>query len=236
MAKINFRNAAVPNPKVLTWLRRGAAVLLVAAVIFLSWELSKIPWADLQNYMPESPFLAALVLVGLFIVKAILMVIPLNALYITASILFLPGWAIAISYVGLAIEMTIGFAMGRKWGSGSIRTKIEKYKYSRWLLRLTERHTVMSCFVFRFLPPPADIVNMFLGATRISFPKYFFASLFGFTPKLLAIILLGEAATSAKPTLFLAIGGATLVLEFTPLLIMYLINRKKIKNDDQSAV
>ena len=235
MARVNIRNIPAPNPKILSRLRKGALVILVLALIFLAWELSRIPWTDLQNHMPGSPLLAGLVLVGLFVAKAILMVIPLNALYITASILFLPGWAIAVSYIGLAIEMSIGFAMGRKWGSGSVRSRIEKYKYSRWLLHLTERHTVMSCFVFRFLPPPADIVNMFLGATRISFLKYFFSSLLGFTPKLLAIILLGEAATSAKPGMFLGVGGLTVALEFIPLIIVYLVNRKKIQNGDAPA-
>lgn len=235
MVRNKIRKMQVQYPKIMIWIRRVSIALLLLGIFLMGWELSRIPWAQLNSYMPKSPWIAASVLLGIFAGKAILMAIPLNALYISASLLFLPGWAIAISYLGLLINMSVGFWMGRKWGSGQVRAKIEHYKYSRWLMRLTERHTVLSCMVFRFLPPPADMVNIFFGATRVRYTNFLFASLLGFTPKLLTIILLGEAATRSNPSAFLGIAGITLVVEFLPIGIIYLVNRKKINQEDQSA-
>ena len=214
----------------LTWPRRLAVVPVLLVGIYLFWEVSRIPWEDLQNFIPRAPWLAAASLVFLFALKTFLMIIPLNALYLTASLLFPPVWAVALSVLGLVVEMSLGYYWGSKWGEEQFVPRLEKYRFSRWLLQLTKENPLASCVIFRFLPPPADLVNMFLGAAGIPFPDFLFGSLAGFLPKILAIVLTGEALFGDRPTAFFSLFAVVLVLEFSPLLIMSLINRIRKKH------
>lgn len=213
----------------LTWPRRLAAVLVALVVIYLFWEVLRIPWQDLQDFIPRTPWLAAASLIFLYTLKTVLVIIPLNALYFTASLLFPPAWAVLISIAGLVLEMTIGYNWGKKWGVEQIVPRLEKYRFSRWMLQLTQKNPKASCMVSRFLPPPADLTNMFLGAAGIPFPTFLLSSLAGFLPKILTIVLSGEALFGDRPAAFFTFFAVFLVLEFSPLLILSLVNRFRQK-------
>ncbi|MDD2534447.1 MAG: VTT domain-containing protein [Eubacteriales bacterium] len=203
-------------------IRQMAALPVLVAILFLGWEATRIPWQNLDGYLPASPGFAALAILGLYGLKSIFFVIPLYALYIVSSILFPPVWAIGITYLGLTIELLIGFWFGRRMGETQIRPRIEKYDFSNWLFTFIEKHAGWSCIVIRFLPLPADVSNMLLAASRISLPSYLMFSLVGFTPKLLSIILAGEAATNAHAGQFSALFTLIIVLEVSPMILIWL--------------
>jgi len=87
--------------------------------------------------------------------------------------------------------MTIGYNWARM-GRGTNCARLEKYRFSRWMLQLTQKNPKASCMVSRFLPPPADLTNMFLGAAGIPFPTFLLSSLAGFLPKILTIVYLAK--------------------------------------------
>jgi uncharacterized membrane protein YdjX (TVP38/TMEM64 family) len=224
----HLKDSFETRPRLRKALKASAIFLLLAAVLFVIWELLQVPWQNLGQYLPPTPWLAALALVGLYLAKTVLVVIPLNALYLTSSLLFPPLWAILISLTGLYLESTIGFAIGRYSQHGQVRTRLESYRFSRWLLGLADKRPALSCFAFRFMPPPADLTNVFFGATRLSYPSFLFASLLGFLPKLLLVIFAGEAALEARAGTFAALAAALLVVEFLPMLIAWLWNRRSV--------
>lgn len=208
-------------------LRLVATILLLLALVFIGWEIFQIPWRDLQDYLPRSPLAAALILISIYLLKTVIIVIPLNALYVTASVLFPMQWAVLVSLMGLTAECSIGFAIGRYGHNGQIRARIEHYRFTRWLLELAEKQPMISCFIFRFMPPPADLSNMFFGATRLSYSRFILSSLAGFLPKLLVVIYAGEAALDAKPGPFIGMTALLLALELSPLAIAWLVTRHK---------
>lgn len=201
--------------------RKLAIIPVVAAIGFLSWEASRIPWTNLQGYLPASPLGAALALLGLYALKTVIVVLPLYVLYVTASLLFPPAWAVLISLLGLTIELSLGYLVGRRMGQSQALKRIEKYEFSNWLQRLIERHPAWSCFAIRFLPLPADVSNMLLGAARVRLPVYLLISLLGFVPKMLSFVLAGEAATNARAGEFTLFAILFLALEVSPLLIVW---------------
>ena len=213
----------------LTWPRRLAVIPVALVAIYLFWEVARIPWQDLQNFIPHTPWLAVASLIFLYALKTVLVIIPLNALYLTASLLFPPVWAVLVSIAGLILEMAIGYFWGRTWGVEQIVPRLERYRFSRWMLQLTQKNPVASCVIFRFLPPPADLTNMFLGAAGIPFPTFLLSSLAGFLPKILTIVLSGEALFGDRPAAFFSFFAIFLVLEFSPILILSLINRFRQK-------
>ncbi len=220
------KNPNVSGAKALRILRRISILPALAALGFLLWEASRIPWQSIQNYMPRSPIGAAAAILGLYSLKTVVVVMPLYALYLTASLLFPPVWAVLISYCGLVIEMYLGYQLGHRLGQSQVVTRISHYQFSGWLLQMTERHPALSCFVIRFLPLPADVSNMLLGAFSIRLSDYYLFSLLGFTPKLLPFILAGEAATQAKTVQLTGMAILFILLEITPLLYLWIRNRK----------
>ena len=223
-----LKDAFETQPAVRKALKTGATGLLLAAVLFVIWELIQVPWQNLGQYLPPTPWLAALALIGIYLAKTVLVVIPLNALYLASSLLFPPAWAILISLAGLYLESTIGFAIGRYSQHGQVRARLETYRFSRWLLGLAEKKPAMSCLAFRFMPPPADLTNVFFGATRLSYPSFLLASLMGFLPKMLIVIFAGEAALEARAGTFAALAVALLAIEFLPILAAWLWSRHAV--------
>lgn len=221
------RQKGDPGIRLPRLVRKFALLLAVLAIAFLIWEAAQIPWTNIQSYMPRSPGGAALALLGLYGIKTIVVVMPLYALYLTASLMFPPVWAIVISYAGLMLELYLGYVLGQRMGRHQVLNRISQYRFSNWLIRMTERHPALSCFVIRYLPLPADVSNMLMGAFSIRRIDYYIFSLAGFTPKLLSMILAGEAAAQERTGQLTYIVGLFLLLEFSPLLILWFKSRRQ---------
>ncbi len=208
-------------------LRRAAEAALVLVLIGIYLCLDHFSWPDLKNYLPHSSVVAALSVLLLYLVKTILMAIPLNGLFLMASFLLPPVWAILVTLGGLILELTIGYRLGRHLDEASIIGRLERYRLSSWLLQLIRNKTTLCCFLFRFLPPPAELTNMLAGAVALPFASYLLSSLAGLLPKAIAVILTGEALFGDQTGKFLALFALILVLEFLPLLLIRYVNQTR---------
>ena len=71
-------------------------------------------------------FIAAIVILSVFALKNLLFFIPSFPLYIVCGMLWGPVLGIAIAYVGLSAEISIGYCIGRRLGSTRVEEKIMK--------------------------------------------------------------------------------------------------------------
>jgi len=99
--------------KIKKYQRIALLILLVLVIIWLLPVLSKLTVEEILTYTPKHPFTAAAVLLALYSLKALVCAIPMTVLYISAGIMFPPAWAIAVTYIGLICEITIGYWVGR---------------------------------------------------------------------------------------------------------------------------
>ncbi len=202
--------------------------LIVIAVICVPL-IPKFTVKDILNYRPESLLLAALELIGLFCLKSVMIVIPLVVLYVAAGIIFPPGWAIAITYLGLTLEMTIGFFIGRLLGRTRVIALINKSDHAKKIMEFGCNNSLLSCFLIRFIPgPPFDLTNMFIGTTDVKYPQYIFGTLLGLTPGMIPLVLLGDAAADPFSPEFLIFFTLSMMLTFF-FTVGYHIWRKKTK-------
>lgn len=67
-----------------------------------------------------NPKKSIITLISLFAVKSLTIIIPLPSLYVASGILFDPLKAVAVSYLGLAVTITIPFILGRWSGTEEI--------------------------------------------------------------------------------------------------------------------
>lgn len=170
---------------------------------------------DIQKITLNSTALALLVLLGIYCLKTVIMVIPHVVLYISAGLMFPTLWAIVVTYLCLAVEMTICFFMGRRLGRKSVISLIEKNERARRILEYFNENSVMSCFLIRFIPgPPADLTSMFIGATDVQYPYFILSTLLGLTPGMIPFVLAGKTAATPLASEFLIPFSISIALTF----------------------
>lgn len=179
-------------------------ISIILLIIICAPRASKLSLQDLLDFTPESLPLAGLVLIGLYCLKAFVMFIPLTALYIGAGMVFPLGWAIGLTYFSLAVEGTIGFFLGRRLGSERVRALINKSERGKRIMELGAANGILSCFIIRMIPgPPIELTHMFIGTTDIKYPHFIIGTLLGYTPGMIPLVVMGEAAVDPFSKKFL---------------------------------
>lgn len=173
-----------------------AVILLIAAIPLLkkigSLLLNII--TDILNDTNGSYIKALIVILTIYIIKTIVMVIPLNALYIGAGMVFPPLYAVIISYIGVTVEMTLGFFIGRRIKKTNTFKKLEKNKYANKVMEFGNSNSVFSSMLVRIIKgPPADLTSIFMGSTGMNYTQYILGTLLGITPGMIPVIFMGKA-------------------------------------------
>lgn len=183
-----------------------ALVLLILAGYKLLPQLRGLEVGDILNFTPDSPVLSAGVLLGLYCLKSFTMVIPLLALYFAAAVIFPVGWALLLTYLFLAAEISISYFIGHRFGQKGILTKLENHRATKRIYEFyndTDNDLVRSLMV-RLVPGlPVDLGSMFLGAAKVRFGPYLMGSLIGVSRGAVPIVLMGAAASDPLSPAFL---------------------------------
>ena len=76
----------------------------------------------------SSLLIAELIILGVYSVKAVLMVIPASLIYISVGMAFDTKRAVIVNLLGIAIEVTVTFFMGKFLGKDAVEKKIRNTK------------------------------------------------------------------------------------------------------------
>jgi len=212
-------------------LRILAVVIIVSLLLVLLRTFRGLTVQELLSYSPESPFLAFLIIIGLYSLKSVTIFLPLIVLYIGAGILFTIPVAIAITYLGLTIELTIGYWIGWRFGSAGYDKIIQKNKTIQKWLKPSDKTFNTVCFILALLPGPLplDITCMLLGATRISYIRFLLFSLLGLSPGMLAFVIAGDSIASPLSNEFLIPFSIALFITLITFVILQISLRKEDK-------
>ncbi len=212
-------------------------VLILATVLFVVRCYTLVTdWNLFFDALSETTVYAMAFLIVLFAVKSILWFIPLKLIYLTAGFLLPATQAIIIVYLGLALELSIGFYIGRKSNLVRIRPIMNKYKVSRWIVASAERHGSLGCFSVRFLPtPPAEVTNIFFGSIDIRYIEYLFASLLGLTPAMIPVVFVGRSAADPLSRDFIIPFSISLVIVILSMMIAGFIKKRHQDQDSLLA-
>lgn len=184
------------------WLVAG---LCVFAILLLAPQLVGLSVEDILNYTPSSPFLAALMLIGIYAAKSVLMILPSYGLYIVGGMLLPLGWAIVVAYIGLAVEMSLGFGFGRWLGQEAVHTLVQKNQKAKRFIGFLSRNSATVCFITRLLPMPypVDLGSMVFGASGMPFWQHLVFSLLGFSAIMIPFTIAGGAISNPLSPQFL---------------------------------
>ena len=141
----------------------------------------------------SSVLLAVATIWGIYFVKAVLFIIPASLIYISIGMAFSPVTACLISLVGIIIEVTATYFLGRFLGGDYVEKLLRKSKGGQKILDMKLNDNFPALLGIRALPVfPIDFVSLFWGASKCKFPRYFFASVIGIMPRVVLFTILGD--------------------------------------------
>lgn len=164
----------------------------------------------------------------LFAIKSLTIVIPLPSLYVASGILFSPIKAVIISYLGLAITLTIPFVLGRWSGSDEMDYIKKKYPKIDKVIEMQKRNEFLANFVIRLIGWfPCDVLSFYFGACKTNYLKYITSSLLGCSIGVITNTLLGDVILNPLSWQFIVLLLIKIAISASVIAITYHVNKEK---------
>lgn len=216
--------------KILRMLARFAPLFLCLGLMggyLLSGEDVSVD--ALKSIAPAAPILAMGFLVALYAFKSLTVVFPIIVLNVLGGFLFSPAQALLVNCVGVAVELTIPYWIGRLSGADLVHRLEAKYpRFDRLLGENAENQFFLSFFLRVIFCLPGDLVSMYFGAVSMPFWGYLAGSFLGMLPGTVAATLLGMSITDPASPLFWVSVGLTVGLSVLSVVVYGLWkNREK---------
>lgn len=168
---------------------------LVPALVWAALALTLRPWLltgdAIASRTPRQAWLAALVLLGLYVVKGLTAALPLTALEAAGGLLFPFPAALALGVCGAAAAQAAPYFLGRLR-----QADLSALAQRRPGLRSLEPGEAPGRRVFLLRLAgvlPGDLVSLYLGAAGTPWRAYFAGSFLGTFPRMLSATVLGTA-------------------------------------------
>lgn len=206
------------------------APLVVCAMFMCIYLLSgkEFTAESLLNFAPKDPLYAALFLVLLYAFKSLTVFFPIIVLNILGGFLFEPVHALIINSVGVLVELTIPYWIGRASGSGFADKLCKKHpKLAEIIGEGSNNNFFMSFFLRVISCLPGDAVSMYFGARKVPFWTCLLASFLGTFPGMVAATLLGMNITDPMSPMFWVSMGLTVSVSVISFLSYFLYKRSK---------
>lgn len=183
---------------------------------------------------PDDPFLAALCMLGLFLLKSLDFIMHSGVLFATDGIMFSLPAALLLNLIGILIMVTPFYLLGRAFGPKWREQLLSKYPKLRAATQLAIRPNWLRVMLIRLLGPPLLAANLYLGVEACPYGSYLLGSALGILPQMLCFTVMGMKITQPGSTEF-RIAVLVQIGEFVISLLLYrrLLNRKK-KNSAKS--
>lgn len=166
-------------------------------------------------------------LLSLFALKSLTIIIPLPSLYLASGILFKPAKAIFVSYLGLAITLTIPFVLGRWSGTEEMDYLKKKYPKIDKLVEMQKKNEFLASFIIRLIGWfPCDILSFYFGACKTNYIKYITSSLLGASIGVITNTLLGDVILNPLSWQFMGLMLIKILISASVIGITYLVNKK----------
>ncbi|MBR5618971.1 MAG: VTT domain-containing protein [Clostridia bacterium] len=173
-----------------------ALKILIPIAIFLVilLKFDTLQHLDVGALVKAAPsvWAAYAVVLGVYALKAILFVIPASMIYLSVGAAFPTAVAVALNCVGIALEITISYLLGRFLGGDKVDKMLRGKKGYEKLEKFRSKGRFAFVFLLRFSSFPIDFGSLFFGASDFAFPSYFLMSLCGILPRVVVMTILGH--------------------------------------------
>ncbi len=208
-------------------------VMIVAfAVIYFVFR-DDITADAIKDFAPENESLAVLFMMLIGAAKGISVFCPFILIELIGALIFKDKVvAILVNTAAIAATFTSAYLVGRCSGSVMVDKLREKYPKFNDFYSLIKRNGTFSVFALRIIGVlPMDVVSMYFGASKISYPKYIVMSLLGAAPDLILETIIGaELKNYRSPVFWIAVACRLAFTAVTLLVYRVWIKKNKTKN------
>lgn len=212
----------------------GLAARIVVSVVIIAviiWKFEEFQNIDVRGIVSASGSLGIAIasILGIYLLKAIVFVVPASLVYIAVGLALPTFIAIPVNIAGILLEVCVTYVLGKLLGGNIVTNKLKKVKYGDKILALHEKNKLSAIFAIRVLPVfPIDIVSLFLGAVKMKFVPYLLISLAGILPRVILFTILGDGLYDYIPMQKLMVIAAVLVpVALIIWIIRYALKSKK---------
>lgn len=192
------------NGKSFNILKLLPILFMVLLFIVLKSHFKDVSIEDILNFTPSNLYLAAGIIILIFIIKSVAMFIPLTLIYIASSIIFPIFWAIVVNIVGLVFCMSIPFFIGKYSGGEFVEGLIDKYPKVKRIDNIKTNNQYMFVFISKMVGfIPNEISSLVLGSMAINYKKYLPAAVLAKTPAMLVKTLAGSNLNDPTSPMFI---------------------------------
>lgn len=169
--------------------------VLTAIVLVVIWKYRELTGIDVRAVVSKAanPFAAVGTVLGIYLVKGLVFVIPASILYTAIGVAFPTVAAVFINIAGILLEITVTYLLGRMLGGSYVTRLLENKKGGARILALKDKKSKPFILLVRFLPAfPIDFVSLIFGAANMRFGPYFLLSAGGILPRVIFFTILGD--------------------------------------------
>ncbi len=217
---------AMKKDKILNIIKILLAVTLLTVAAVNYKTLSTLDIRELIS-SATSIYVAAGIILGVYFVKAILLVLPASLIYISVGLALDWKTALLINMLGIVIEVTTTYFLGKFLGKDTVEKKLKGTKGGDKLLAMKDKNKNIATFIIRFAPVfPIDFSSLFMGAFDFKFLPYFIFSVLGLAPRVIGFTILGDGLYDVLkiiPPKYIAI----LIAVAVPIVVAVVIFKKK---------
>ncbi len=191
-----------------------AAAIFVTAIVNYDF-LSNL---DIRTLIAgaSSIFIAELIILGVYAVKAVMMVVPASLIYISVGMAFDPKRAVIVNLLGIALEVTVTYFLGKFLGKDAVEKKIRNTKAGDKFFTMLDKNRNAAIFLMRFIPAfPIDFSSLFMGAFDFKFFPYLIFSVLGIAPRVIAFTVIGEGIYELIPMKYIVLAVICACLLYT---------------------
>lgn len=176
-----------------------ALVLFVVAIVNYE-ELSKVDVKELLSFTDNIWVMSAVVL-AVYFVKSLVFVVPASVIYVAVGAVLPPAYAVILNLVGIFIEVSSTFVLGRFLGREAVHKLLSKKEAGKKILDMDLGSKTSVLLTIRAVPAfPIDFISLFYGASDCRYLKYAGLSVLGISWRVILFTLLGDAAFEWIPT------------------------------------
>ena len=181
----------------------------------------------------SSIFIAELIILGVYAVKAVMMVVPASLIYISVGMAFDPKRAVIVNLLGIALEVTVTYFLGKFLGKDAVEKKIRNTKAGDKFFTMLDKNRNAAIFLMRFIPAfPIDFSSLFMGAFDFKFFPYLIFSVLGIAPRVIAFTVIGEGIYELIPMKYIVLAVICAIPVVTAVLLIKKFVVKKKKSEE----
>lgn len=170
-------------------------VLALTLIIIAAVNYKNLSTLDIRELVAtaSSLYIAIAIILGVYFVKAVLLVLPASLIYISVGLVMDWKIAVLVNMLGIVIEVITTYFLGKFLGKDAVEKKLSGTKGGEKLLAMKGRNKNTATFIIRFVPAfPIDFSSLFMGAFDFKFLPYFIFSVAGLAPRVIGFTILGD--------------------------------------------